>query len=86
MQDKKFVQLEMKMLYAVKQSKLKSIVGCILLLINAVVFFLGYLNTTTLIITLTLLLVTLNQIADYRIDKSVLNLVQSIKKGYEDEV
>jgi hypothetical protein len=62
----------------VKQSKLKSIIGLGLIGVNIIFVVLGYLEIPTLIFTLILLLITLNQIAELRINKAVLFLTRYV--------
>tara|TARA_Y100000389_G_scaffold182322_1_gene198831 strand:+ start:605 stop:880 length:276 start_codon:yes stop_codon:yes gene_type:complete len=62
----------------VKQSKLKSIIGLGLIGVNIIFVVLGYLEVPTLIFTLILLLITLNQIAELRINKAVLFLTRYV--------
>ena len=79
-----------KELQDVKQSKIKSITGLGLLVVNVVFVALGYLESPTLIFTIMLLLITLNQIAELRINASVLFLTRyfvdtEFQKEYDNE-
>ena len=67
-----------KELNDVKQSKIKSITGLGLIGVNVAFVILGYLEPPTLIFTAMLLLITLNQIAELRINAAVLFLTRYI--------
>jgi hypothetical protein len=75
-----------KELQDVKQSKIKSITGLGLLVVNVVFVSLGYLEPPTLIFTIMLLLITLNQISELRLNESVLFLTRYfVDKEYQKE-
>ena len=63
---------------SVNQSRLKVIIGSILLSANILLLFFGLLDITTLVFTLVLIFSLWIVIADYRINKGVLSLMRYI--------
>jgi len=76
--DKEIKQLLKTHIRAVNQSRLKVIVGIVLLTVNVILLLLGLLDTSTLVFTLILLYSLWSVTMDHRINKAVLTLMRYI--------
>jgi len=84
MMDKEIKDLLKKEILEVKQSKLRVIIGILLIIILTAVTIFNTININTLILLLPLIFIVWVQIADYRINKAVLLLMRYILN--DDEI
>ena len=83
MMDKEIKDLLKKEILEVKQSKLRVIIGILLIIILTGLTIFNTINTNTLILLLPLIFIVWVQIQDYRINKSVLLLMRYILNDEE---
>ena len=76
--EKEVKELLEKEIKLVNQSRLKVIIGSILLSTNILLLFLGLLDISTLVFTIALIFILWSVIMDYGINKSVLVLMRYI--------
>ena len=81
--DKEIKDLLKKEILEVKQSKLRVIIGILLIIILTGLTIFNTINTNTLILLLPLIFIVWVQIADYRINKAVLLLMRYILNDEE---
>ena len=81
--DKEIKDLLKKEILEVKQSKLRVIMGILLIIILTAVTIFNTININTLILLLPLIIIVWVQIADYRINKAVLLLMRYILNDEE---
>ena len=83
MMDKEIKDLLKKEILEVKQSKLRVIIGILLIIILTGLTIFNTININTLILLLPLIFIVWVQIQDYRINKSVLLLMRYILNDKE---
>ena len=83
MMDKEIKDLLKKEILEVKQSKLRVIIGILLIIILTGLTIFNTININTLILLLPLIFIVWVQIQDYRINKSVLLLMRYILNDEE---
>jgi hypothetical protein len=81
--DKEIKDLLKKEILEVKQSKLRVIIGILLIIILTGLTIFNTINTNTLILLLPLIFIVWVQIQDYRINKAVLLLMRYILNDEE---